>query len=117
MREFELAVERALDELPEKIAREIENVVVVLADEPTEEQLRDVGLDPETETALGLYEGTPITEREPSQWGGALPDQITIFRLPLLEACADRRELIREIRLTVIHEVGHYFGFDEDALP
>ena len=112
---FERAVADALDELPDGIARHLENVAVVVEDEPTEGDLLDAGLDPEQDTLFGLYQGIALTERE--SYGGSLPDRIVIYRLPLLEECGDRSELIREIRDTVVHEIGHYFGLDEDDLP
>ncbi|MBI4916830.1 MAG: metallopeptidase family protein [Acidobacteria bacterium] len=114
--EFEKAVARALDDLPEEIAALLDNVVVVVEDEPTEEDLVEAGLDPKEETLFGLYQGVALTERG-AAWANMLPDRIVVYRLPLLDACADRIELIREIRDTVVHEVGHFFGLDEDDLP
>lgn len=114
--QFERAVAEALDRIPDELAGVIENLVVVVEDEPSDEELRDVGLDPETETLFGLYQGVALPERG-ADYGGVLPDRIVIYRLPLLEACTSRRELLREIRNTVVHEVGHYFGFDEEDLP
>lgn len=115
--EFERIVARSLDGLPPHIAEHIDNLAVVVEDEPTEEELLSVGLDPETETLLGLYQGLSLDQRGFGGYDGALPDRIVIYRLPLLEQCADRAELVREIRDTVIHEVGHHFGLDEDDLP
>lgn len=114
--EFEKVVAGALDRLPGEIARLIENVAVVVEDEPSDEDLTSVGLDPATDTLFGLYQGTALTERG-ADYALALPDRIVIYRLPLLEECTDRAELVREIRDTVIHEVGHYFGLDEQDLP
>ena len=113
--EFERVVAKALDGLPEDLGELLENVVVVVEDEPTDEELREVGLDPETETLFGLYQGVSLDQRGVSS--DALPDRIVIYRLPLLEACEDRAELVREIQDTVVHEVGHFFGLDEDDLP
>lgn len=113
--EFERTVGRALDELPDEIAEVLENVVVVVEDEPSDEDLRDAGLDPEQDTLFGLYVGTALTDRGATFDG--LPDRIAIYRKPLLEACNDRVELVREIRDTVVHEVGHYFGLGEEDLP
>lgn len=112
---FEAAVEEALASIPEDILSHMENVVVTVEDEPTSEELAELGMD-EDELLFGLYQGTPLPERDVLDFG-ALPDRIVIYRLPLLEACTTRRELLREIRDTVIHEVGHYFGFDEHELP
>ena len=115
--DFERAVEEALDLIPEELARLIDNVVVVVEDEPSDEDLEEAGLDPEEDTLFGLYQGTALPERGLGSFGGALPDRIVIYRLPLLDSCASRRELLREIRDTVVHEVGHYFGLDEEDLP
>jgi len=114
--EFEKAVARALDDLPEEIAALLDNVAVVVEDDPTDEDILEAGLDPKQDTLFGLYHGVALTERSAS-WGMELPDRIVVYRLPLLDACADRIELIREIRDTVVHEVGHFFGLDEDDLP
>lgn len=114
---FEQAVIEALDDIPDDLAALLDNVVVQVEEEPSDEEIRSVGLDPEVDTLFGIYEGVSILERDPGSYGGALPDRIVIYRLPLLEHCRSRRELLREIRDTVIHEVGHYFGFGEEDLP
>jgi predicted Zn-dependent protease with MMP-like domain len=114
---FEEAVAEALDRIPDELAELLDNVVVQVEDEPTAEELRLVGLDPEVDTLFGLYHGVSRPERGPGSYGGDLPDRVVVYRLPLLEHCTSRRELLREIRDTVIHEVGHYFGFDEEDLP
>jgi predicted Zn-dependent protease with MMP-like domain len=115
--DFERAVAEALDSIPEEIAALIDNVAVVVEEEPTDEEILDTGLDPETDTLFGLYQGVALPERGAGSYGSALPDRIVIYRQPLLEACESRRELVREIRDTVVHEVGHYFGLDEEDLP
>jgi len=114
---FERVVTEALDEMPDDLAELLENLVITVEDEPTRDDLIDAGLDPDRETLLGLYHGVALPERGPGSYGGALPDRIVIYRLPLLRHCRNRGELLREIRDTVVHEVGHYFGFDEDDLP
>ena len=114
--DFERVVEEALADIPNHLADYIENVVVVVEDEPSEEDLLELGLDPEYDALFGLYQGVALPERGAS-YGNVLPDRIVIYRLPLLEACGSRRELRREIRDTVVHEVGHYFGFGEEDLP
>ena len=114
--EFERVVGKALDGLPAEVADLIENVAVVVEDDPTEEDIAEAGLDPETDTLFGLYQGLALTERG-GTYGNVLPDRIVIYRRPLLESCGDRNELIREIQDTVVHEVGHYFGLDEEDLP
>jgi predicted Zn-dependent protease with MMP-like domain len=100
---FEDHVRAALDSLPPGIASALDNVAVVIADE-----------HPDDPDLYGLYEGIPLTER--GDMAGALPDTITIFRRPLQEDYDDPRELEDEIRITVLHELGHYFGLDEDRL-
>ena len=115
--DFEQVVIKALEDLPEDLAEAIENVAVTVEDQPTVDDLLGVGLDPELDTLLGLYQGVPLPERGPSSYGLDLPDRIVVYRQPLLEACRDRRELLREIRDTVVHELGHYFGLPEEELP
>lgn len=100
---FEDHVNAALDSLPPGIAQALDNVVVVVDDE-----------HPDDPDLYGLYEGTPLPER--GDMAGALPDRITIFRRPLEEEFSDPTELEHEIRITVLHELGHYFGLDEDRL-
>ena len=100
---FDDHVRAALDSLPAHIAAALENMVVVVQEE-----------HPEDPDLFGLYEGTPLPER--GDMAGTLPDQITIFRVPLENEFADPAELEREIRITVLHELGHYFGLDEGRL-
>ena len=103
--EFDAAVEDALTLIPEELARVMRNVAVLVEDEP-----------PPGEHLLGLYEGTPLTERG-SWWdAGAMPDRITVFQGPLTRMCADRDELLDEIAVTVVHEVAHHFGIDDERL-
>ncbi len=94
----------ALDSLPANLAGALENVAVVVEDE-----------NPEDPDIFGLYQGVPLPERGIG-YSGALPDRITIYRLPLEETFRDPDELEHEIRVTVLHELGHYFGMDEDKL-
>ena len=114
---FEDVVAEALDAMPDELAELIENLVVTVEDEPSRDDVLDAGLNPDVETLFGLYHGVALPHRDPGSYGGTLPDRIVIYRLPLLRHCRDRRELLREIRDTVVHEVGHYFGFDEEDLP
>ena len=113
--EFEKVVAKALDSLPEHVAVHLDNIAIVVEDEPTDEELREAGLDPETETLFGIYQGVALTERSFSD--SPLPDRIVIYRRPLLDECQDRAELIREIQDTVVHEIGHFFGLGEEDLP
>ena len=113
---FEEVVAEALGEIPADLAERIENVSVMVAEEPQRELLVELGMDPDDDLLFGLYEGVALPERGTS-YAGTLPDRILIYRLPLLEACETQAELRREIRLTVIHELGHYFGLAEEELP
>lgn len=112
--EFESLVARALDGLPEEFAEMLENVAVVVEEEPDPDDLEALDIDPE-EDLFGLYLGVPLPERGGSY--SALPDRIAIYRGPILRYCTDRRQVIREVRDTVVHELGHYFGLDEDDMP
>lgn len=112
---FREIVAQAMDSIPEALQRRIENVAVVVEDEPDDETLLDLDLDPETETIYGVYQGTPISERGAS-FGNALPDRIVIYYLPLTDDFGDDYHLRREIRRTVIHEIGHYFGLSDREL-
>jgi predicted Zn-dependent protease with MMP-like domain len=112
---FREIVAEAIDSIPEALHRRIENVAVVVEDEPDAETLRDLGLDPAEDTLYGLYQGTPLSERGAS-FGNALPDRVVIYYLPLTEDFGDDYHLRREIRRTVIHEVGHFFGLSDREL-
>ena len=103
---FEDAVGEALDGVPEELARMMDNVVVLVEDEPP----------PGDGDLLGLYEGTPLTERDSWWASGSLPDRITIFRLPTLAVCDTVDEVVDEVRITVVHEIAHHFGIDDERL-
>lgn len=103
--EFEDAVADALDGIPPELARLMDNVVILVEDDAPAD-------DPDL---LGLYEGTPLTERGDG-WAGALPDRITVFRNPTLDMCDTREEVVEEVRVTVVHEIAHHFGIDDDRL-
>lgn len=105
-RRFEQVVDRALEGLPEWVIDRIDNLVVVVEDRPRPDQ------DPEGDL-LGIYEGVSLLDRSGDYWG-ALPDQITIFRLPHLSLGLTGKELEDEIRRTVLHEIGHFLGIEED---
>lgn len=111
---FRALVSEALDTLPRSLAPYLENVAVVVEDEPDDELLESMGLDPELDTIFGLYHGVPIGERAANH--AALPDHITIYYLPLTDEFGDEYHLRREIRLTVVHEIGHHFGFSDKRL-
>jgi predicted Zn-dependent protease with MMP-like domain len=112
---FARLVREALQDLPPAFGRRLENVAVVIADRPTVDQLQALGLGP-GETLFGLYEGTPLGERG-TGYHLAMPDRITIYRDPILEAGLTREEMKREVRLTVVHELGHHFGLSDEELP
>ena len=112
--EFEALVDRALRQLPPEFAELLENIAVVIEDEPCPEDLAEFD-DLGDDELLGLYRGVPLTERD--SFYSALPDQVAIFRGPLTRICRDRRELIREVRDTVVHELGHYFGLSDEEMP
>jgi predicted Zn-dependent protease with MMP-like domain len=112
--EFESLVEQALEGLPEEFAALLDNVAVMVEEEPDPEDLEALGMEPDEEL-FGLYQGVPLAERD--SFYTSLPDRVLIYRGPILRACASRREVIREVRDTVIHELGHHFGLDEDEMP
>ena len=100
---FEDQVRAALDELPPELAQALQNIAVVVEDE-----------HPEDTDLFGLYHGVPLPER--GDMSGQLPDKISIYRIPLEDSFSDPRELREEIRITVLHELAHYFGLDEDRI-
>ncbi len=112
--EFESLVEEAVANLPEQFARLLENVAIVVEEEPTEDDL-DMLEDDDEDELLGIYRGIALPERTHDMLPG-LPDQIAIFRGPILRVARNRRQAVREIRETVIHELGHYFGLHDDEM-
>jgi predicted Zn-dependent protease with MMP-like domain len=108
--EIEDLIATALDELPERFARYLDNVVVSAEDEPSQAEMNALGLSPR-QTLFGVYRGVPRTRREANFAG--LPDQIVIFRGPIVRSSATRREAIDRIRKTVLHEIGHHFGLSD----
>jgi predicted Zn-dependent protease with MMP-like domain len=112
--EFEKLVEQAIDSLPPRFLRHMENVEVVVEDEPTDDELRSAGMEP-GEELFGLYQGVPQTKRD-SWYGNVLPDRIIIYQRPIQAGARDRREIRQEIRVTLMHEIGHYFGLGEDEI-
>lgn len=103
--EFEGYVNEALDSIPDELIDLLDNCIIVIADDAPPE-------DPEL---LGLYEGIPLTERGVS-YGGVLPDTISIFRNPTLAICDTVQDVIDEVHITVVHEIAHFFGIDDDRL-
>ena len=113
--EFATLVSEALEEIPEEFQPRIENVEVVIEDEPSPELLRSLGMNPRRTTLFGLYQGVPLHQRG-TTYGGMLPDKITIFYRPLVRACHSPERIRAQVRDTVIHEIGHFFGLDDDAI-
>lgn len=100
---FEELVSEALDTIPPELAKMMDNVVVVVVDDPPEPGL------------LGLYTGIPLTERG-SWYSGVLPDHIEIYRNPILEICHTEDDVVEEVQITVVHEIAHHFGIDDARL-
>lgn len=113
-RKFEALVLKALEGIPELIREHMENVDVVIEERPSDDQLTELGMEPD-ELLFGLYEGTPLIERGITV-DPLLPDKITIFQEPLEEAYESDAEIAAEIQKTVVHEVAHHFGIDESRL-
>ena len=114
-REIKKEVGRIIDRLPRSFRERLLNVEFVVEERPSIELLRAEGLDPRHDTLYGIYEGIPLPDRS-SLDPPLLPDKITIFAEPLLEDFPDPEELREEIRLTVLHEIAHYFGMDEEEI-
>jgi predicted Zn-dependent protease with MMP-like domain len=102
---FEELVSDALDGVPAELTALMDNVVVLVEDEPPADE----------PDLLGFYDGTPLTERD-TRYAGVLPDRIMVFRNPTLRMCEDEQEVVDEVRITVVHEIAHYFGIDDDRL-
>jgi predicted Zn-dependent protease with MMP-like domain len=113
-REFERLVEEALEQLPPNFAELLHNVAVVVEDEPSQDDLEL--LDEGADELLGLYRGVALTRRTHDMLP-MLPDQISIFRGPIMRIARTRRDAVHEIRDTVIHELGHYFGLHDHEMP
>lgn len=102
---FEQLVEAALAAIPAELARRMDNVAVVIEEHAP----------PDDPDLLGLYEGVPLTQRD-TWYVAAMPDRIRIFRQPILAMCETQADVVREVYITVVHEVAHHFGIDDDAL-
>jgi predicted Zn-dependent protease with MMP-like domain len=113
--EFETLVREALDDLPDTFAQRLENVEIVIEDEPDPQLLRGLGLDPRRDTLFGLYQGVPLHLRG-TGYSGVLPDKISIFYVPLLRSCRSPERIRQQVRSTVIHEIGHFFGLDDKTI-
>ncbi|OLB03433.1 MAG: hypothetical protein DMD98_00660 [Candidatus Rokuibacteriota bacterium] len=113
-RQFEALVERALRRLPRAFKDKLANIAVVVEDWPTDETLAELGIEP-PDTLYGLYRGVDLTHRD-SGYGNVLPDTVTIYQGPIEEDCLDEEEMAALVRETVIHEIGHYFGLDDETM-
>jgi predicted Zn-dependent protease with MMP-like domain len=111
---FEQLVGRALRTLPRRFRSRLQNIAVVVEDWVDQETLDEMGIEP-PDTLYGLYRGTDLTRRD-VQYGGVLPDVIAIYQGPIQEDCETVEEMEELVRDTVAHEIGHYFGLDDDRL-
>jgi predicted Zn-dependent protease with MMP-like domain len=112
--QFRRIVEEALSDIPARFRDAMRNVAVVVEDEPSQDLLNDMDMEP-GDTLFGLYHGTPLTERD-SHYGNTLPDRISIYQLSIEEACEDEEDIRQCVAETVIHEFGHYFGLSEEEI-
>ena len=112
--EFRDLVDEALESIPKRFRDAMQNIAIVVDDEPSPEQLQSVEIEP-PDSLLGLYEGIPLPER---QWahGNVLPDKITLFQRPIEDSSDDEDDLVVCIGETLIHEIGHYFGLSEEEI-
>jgi predicted Zn-dependent protease with MMP-like domain len=113
-KEFEQLVAEALASIPRRFRKAMKNIAIVVEDEPSRDLLREMEIEP-PDTLLGLYQGTPLTER-PWGYGNALPDRVLIFQGPHERAAEDEDDLVVAIGETLIHEIGHYFGMNEEEI-
>ena len=112
--EFEDLVDSALKKLPRPFRLKLRNIAVVVEDWADEDTLKDMGIEP-PDSLYGLYRGVDLTRRD-SWYGNVLPDTIHIYQRPIEEDCADTKEMEELVRDVVAHEVGHYFGLDDDTM-
>ena len=113
-RQFEALVEKALRKLPRKFKDRLANIAVVVEDWADDETLEEMGIEP-PDTLYGLYRGVDLTHRD-SGYGNVMPDTVTIYQGPIEEDCADEAEMAELVRETVVHEIGHYFGLDDETM-
>ena len=113
-KQFEAVVERSLRRLPRVFKEKLANIVVVVEDWADDETLEEMGIEP-PDTLYGLYRGVDLTHRD-SGYGNVLPDTVTIYQGPIEEDCEDEAEMEDVIRDTVVHEIGHYFGLDDETM-
>jgi len=114
-REFNQVVEGALALLPQVIRRTLDNLAVIVEDRPSSTELEDMGFGRD-DVLFGLFKGIPLSERSFFDLGGHLPNQIILYQQELEDCCSNRGQLVEEITLTLVHEVGHYLGLNEAEL-
>ncbi len=114
-REFKKEAARVLERLPKEFRNHLHNVEMVIEKTPKKSQLKAMGLNPQRSALYGLYEGTPLSKRSALD-APLLPDKITLFSEPLTQNFQDPSELRNQIRLTILHEIAHYFGMDEEQI-
>jgi predicted Zn-dependent protease with MMP-like domain len=114
--QFESLVRQAIDGLPMEYRRLLDNVAVIVEDEPPQAILDDFGLE-SPDDLLGLYSGVSRDSDSFFNTGGQLPARISIYRGPILRLCRSAEEVVQEVRDTVVHEIGHHFGLDDDEMP
>ena len=112
--QFDAMITRAMDELPQSYITGLQNVAIVMADEPTDEQKVKLKLR-HNNLLLGLYEGVPLIKRSGNE-AGMLPDKITLFKHPILAVTNDEQSLYEQIKRTLWHEIAHYYGLDHDRI-
>jgi predicted Zn-dependent protease with MMP-like domain len=112
--DFERVVDEALDSLPPRFARMVQNVAIAVEEEPNDEDLQSIEDDDDDAELLGIYRGVALTHR--THDAPLLPDEIAIFRGPINRTTRTREEAVEEVRETVIHELGHYFGLSDDEM-
>jgi predicted Zn-dependent protease with MMP-like domain len=113
---FEALVQQAIDGVPSEYRRLLKNVAIVVEETPSQDVLDDLGLESEDEL-LGLYSGISLEQDSFFSAGGQLPARISIYRRPILRLCRSAEEVVQEVRDTVVHEIGHHFGLDDDEMP
>ena len=112
---FERVIQEVLDDLPPEFSARMANVEVVVEDEPSPALVRAMGMNPRRHTLFGLYEGVPLTERGATH-ANALPDKISIFYRPIVREARRPARIREQVRVTLLHEIAHFFGMEEDAI-
>jgi len=113
--EFDAIATQAIERIPEELREYLDNVVISVQKEPSRDLLIEMGMDPDEDTLLGLYQGVALTDRSATE-PPLYPDTIFIYQEPIEEMCDSVEEIEEEIEITVVHEIAHHFGIDEDRL-